>query len=143
MLLRNEYYQNAKDYLHPNIHTFVNHYRDGNIIRFPNYHGCNHKNKNGNRKIIKYELGEQCIKHTNKPYWKKAKEKYKRGHLNNNRQYWTRHLTWTRQRRLFKNKGNSVYNDQLKKFEHMAETLMCFEWNYLQEAKERHLKECP
>ena len=131
MLLRNEYYQNVKDYLHPNIHTFVNHYRDGNIIRFPNYHGCNHKNKNGNRKIIKYELGEQCIKHTNKPYWKKAKEKYKRGHLNNNRQYWTRHLTWTRQRRLFKNKGNSVYNDQLKKFEHMAETLMCFEWKYL------------
>ena len=111
----------------------------GNIIRFPNYHGCNHKNKNGNRKIIKYELGEQCIKPTNKSYWKKTKDKCRHGHLNNKRQYWTRHLTWTRQRRLFKNKGNSVYNDQLKKFEHMAETLMCFEWNYLQEAKERHL----
>ena len=143
MLLTNEHYQNVKDHLHPHIQTFVNHYRDGNIIPFPNYHGCNHKNKNGNRKIIKYELGEQCIKPTNKSYWKKTKDKYKHGHLNNNRQYWTRHLTWTRQRRLFKNKGNSVYNDQLKKFEHMAETLICFEWKYLQEAKERHLKECP
>ena len=46
MLLTNEYYQNVKDYLHPNIHTFVNHYRDANITCFPNYHGCNHKNKN-------------------------------------------------------------------------------------------------
>ena len=46
MLLTNKYYQNVKDYLHPNIHTFVNHYRDANIICFPNYHGCNHKNKN-------------------------------------------------------------------------------------------------
>ena len=49
MLLTNEYYQNVKDYLHPNIHTFVNHYRDRNIICFPNYHGCNHKNKNGKK----------------------------------------------------------------------------------------------
>ena len=143
MLLTDEYYQNVKYYLHPNIHTFFNHYRDGNIICFPNYHGCNHKNKNGNRKIIKYELGAQCIKPTNKPYWKKTKDKYKHGRVNNKRQYWTRHLTWTRQRCLFENKGNSVYNDKLKKFEHMAETPMCFEWNYLQEAKERHLKGCP
>ena len=44
---------------------------------------------------------------------------------------------------LFKNKGNSAYNDKFKKFEYMAETPMCFEWKYLQEAKERHLKECP
>ena len=143
MLLTNEYYQNVKDYLHPNIRTFVSYYRDGNIIRFPNYHVCNYKNKNGNRKIIKYELGEQCINPTDKPYWKKTKDKYKHGHLNNKRQYWTRHLTWTRQRCLFKNKGNSVYNYKLKKFEHMAETPMCFELNYLQDAKEKHLKECP
>ena len=46
----------------------------------------------------------------------KTKDKYEHGHLNNKRQYWTRHLTWTRQRCLFKNKGNSVYNYKLKKF---------------------------
>ena len=75
MLLANEYYQNVKEYLHPNIHTFVNHYRGGNIIRFPNYHNCNHKNNNRNRKIIKYELVEQCINPTDKTYWKKTKDK--------------------------------------------------------------------
>ena len=73
VLLTNGYYRSVKDYLHPNIHTFVNHYRDENIIYFPNYHGCNHKNKNGNRKLIKYELGEQCINQTDRPYWKKNK----------------------------------------------------------------------
>ena len=129
--------------MHPNIHTFVNHYKDGNIIYFPNYHDCNHKNKNGNRKIIKYELGKQCINPTDRPYWKKTKDKCKHGVINNKRQYWTRLLTWTRQRCLFKNKGNFVYNYKLKKVDHMAETSMCFNWNYLQEAKERHLKECP
>ena len=109
-LQMNEYNRSVKDYLRPNIHTFVDHYRDGNIISFANYHSCNHKNKNGNRKIIKYELGEQCINPTNKPYWKKTKDKYKHEHLNKNnkRQYWTRHLTWTRQGCLFKNKGNCL-----------------------------------
>ena len=90
MLLTNEYYENVKDYLHPIIQTFVSHYRDRNIIRFPNYHVCNYKNKNRNRKIIKYELGEQSINPTDKRCWKKTKDKYKHGHLNNKRQYWTR-----------------------------------------------------
>ena len=64
MLLTNKYYQNVKDYLHPHIQTFVNHYRDGKYYTF---------SRKINRKIIKYELGEQCIKPSNKPYWKKSK----------------------------------------------------------------------
>ena len=74
---------------------------------------------------------------------KKTKDKSKHGVINSKRQYWTIHLTWTRQRCLFKNKGNFAYNYKLKKLEHIAETPMCFDWNYLQETKERHLKECP
>ena len=34
MLLTNEYYQNVKNYLHPQVQTFVNHYRDGKYCTF-------------------------------------------------------------------------------------------------------------
>ena len=103
-LLTNRYYEAIKDYLHPNIHRFVNHYRYGD-----------HKvKKNGTRKTIKHEIGEQCLAPTNKPYWKETKNKYKHGVINRKRQYWTRYMTWAKQRYLFKNKGNFVYIISLK-----------------------------
>ena len=37
-LLTEKYYETVKDYLHPKIHSFVNYYRDGNLIDFPYYH---------------------------------------------------------------------------------------------------------
>ena len=63
-ILVNTYYEKVKDYLHSNVHTFINHYRDGNLIKFPMFHGCDKFNRNGTRKLIKYEIGEQCIRPT-------------------------------------------------------------------------------
>ena len=57
-LLTDKHYETVKDYLHPKIHSFVNYYRDGNLIDFPYYHGCDKVDKNGTRKIITYEIGE-------------------------------------------------------------------------------------
>ena len=57
----------------------------------------------------------------------KINTKYKK-----ERVYWTRYMTWTNRRHLFKNKGNFVYNYKLKKFEHMSKTPMCHDYNYLQ-----------
>ena len=127
-LLIGTYYEKVRDYLHPNIHTFINHYKDGHLINLPIYHACDKVNRNGTRKLIRYEIGEQCIKPTDKPYWKSQK-------VNIGIVY----LTFTNQRFLFKNKDNLVYNYKLKKFEHMAETPMCNDWKYLQKAKEINL----
>ena len=127
-LLIDTYYEKVRDYLHPNIHTFINHYKDGHLINLPIYHGCDKVNRNGTRKLIRYEIGEQCIKPTDKPYWKSQK-------VNIGIVY----LTFTNQRFLFKNKDNLVYNYKLKKFQHMAETPMCNDWKYLQKAKEINL----
>ena len=69
-ILTNDYYNQVKDYLHPNIHTFVDHYRNGDLIEFPIFHGCDHVNRNGIRKLIKYEIGHQCVVPTNCPYWR-------------------------------------------------------------------------
>ena len=33
-----KYYEHVKDYLHPHIHQFINHHRNGNIIDLPLYH---------------------------------------------------------------------------------------------------------
>ena len=80
------------------------------------------KKRNGTRKLIEYDQEYQCIVPTDKPHWRKTKNKYKHGIINRKRQYWTRYMTWTKDRYLFKNKGNFVYNCKLKKFEHMSKT---------------------
>ena len=76
MTLMTNNYETIKDYLHPNVHTFVDHYRNGHLIDLPFYHGCNRVNRNGTRKLIEYRNGVQCICPTNKPYWKITKDKY-------------------------------------------------------------------
>ena len=60
-LMDTTYYNTIKDYLHPNIHSFVDHNRPGDLIDLPSFHGCNHINRNGTRKLIKYKMGEHCI----------------------------------------------------------------------------------
>ena len=99
-ILTNVYYNQVKDYLHPNIQTFVDHYRDGDLIKFPIFHGSNHVNRNGTRKLIKYEIGHQCITPINCPYWRKTKDKYRHS-LKPKKFYFTRYLTFTRTRFLF------------------------------------------
>ena len=56
-LLHDDYYETVKDYLHPKIHSFVNHYRCRNLIDLPPFHGCNKVSRNGTRKTILYEIG--------------------------------------------------------------------------------------
>ena len=40
-LMHADYYETVRDYLHPDIHDFINHYRCGNLIDLPPFHGCN------------------------------------------------------------------------------------------------------
>ena len=49
--------------------------------------------------------------------------------------YWTRNMTQTKDRYLFKNKGNFVYNYKLKKYMHMNFTPMHYEFKDMQEFK--------
>ena len=99
------------------------------------------KNRNGVRKLIEYNQGHQCIVPTNNLYWRKAKDKYKRiGSRNTKRVYWTRYMTWTNRRDLFKNEGNFVYNYKPKKFEHMSETPMHYDYDFLQQTRKDVLK---
>ena len=68
------YYEQIKNYLHPHINQYINHYRDGDIIDLPQYHGCNRLNRCGTRKEIEYNLDYQCVIPTYKTYWKKNEE---------------------------------------------------------------------
>ena len=131
-LMTGNHYELIKNYLHPKIHTFISHYKSGNLIDLPLFHGCNHVNRNGTRKIIRYEIGEQCVVPINKRYWKKPNPKYRR---KIGLRYCTRHLTLTNLRYLFKNKGNFVCNYKLKKYEHMNDTPMHWDFKRLQRIK--------
>ena len=66
-----EYYEQIKDFLHPHINSFINDYRNGNIIELPPFHGCNQLNRNRTGKYIDYGRGYQCILPTHKRYWRK------------------------------------------------------------------------
>ena len=39
------HYDQVKDYSHPQLHSFVNYYKQGNLIDLPLYHGCDKKKK--------------------------------------------------------------------------------------------------
>ena len=56
-----DYYELVKDYLHPNIHTFIDHYRSGNLIDLSPFHGCILINRNGTRKLVRYELVNDAL----------------------------------------------------------------------------------
>ena len=132
-----EYFELVKDYLHPNLKCFINEYKEGNLIILPPFHGCGHRNKNGTRKLINYTKGHQCVTPSWKNYWKKdIKPKYKQ---NNDFFYFTRYMTQTKDRHLFKTKGYLVYNYKLKKYEHMKDTPMHYDFKSMQQFKEECL----
>ena len=95
------YYDQVRDYLLPELHSFINYYENDNVIDLPLYHGYSKKNKNGTKKMIEYNQANQCIRPTNKRYWKKTKDKY---NVEKKRFYWTRYMTWANRRHMFKNK---------------------------------------
>ena len=140
--LRVEYYNHIKDYIHPNLHTFIEHYWNGDLINLPPFHGCSHRNRNGTNKLINYSNGHQCItpswrnKNILYNYWKKnIKPKYKSkiGFF-----YVTRYMTQTNFRHLFKNKGYLVYNYKLKKYEHMNKTPLHHEYKSIWQFKNEY-----
>ena len=110
-----KYYEQAKDYFHPHLNQFIDYYRYGGVIHLPLYHGCNPLNKNRTKKEISFDLGYHYTNPSWNRYWRETKDKYRR----RSTFYWTRHMTRTNRRHLFKNKGNFVYNYKLKKYEHM------------------------
>ena len=72
-----EYYEQIKDFLHPHVNSFIDHYRNGNLIELPVCHGCNSVNRNGTREYIDYARGCQCVCPTQKHYWRDTKDKYR------------------------------------------------------------------
>ena len=53
--------------------------------------------------------------------------------------YWTRYMTQTSYRFLFKNKGYFVYNYKLKKYEHMKNTPIHYDFKRMQDFEEEAL----
>ena len=74
------------DLIDPNLMWSIDRYKKDSSYVFLTYHGCNYKNRNGTRKRIDYKRGEQCMRPTDIPYWRKTKEKYK----NKGKVYFTR-----------------------------------------------------
>ena len=72
-----KHYLKVKDFIHPNILCNIDHYRKGNLVKLPEFHGCGLRNKNGFNKRVDYKRGFQCILATSKPNWRKTKNKYK------------------------------------------------------------------
>ena len=68
-----EGFEHFKSIFHPNLIANKDHYLKGGMYRFPPYHGCGLKNRNGTNKLIDYKRGQQCLFPTEKRYWKPYK----------------------------------------------------------------------
>ena len=119
VILTTETYNSIKNYLHPNLHKIIKEdkLKDDKLIVLPPFHGCGYRNKNGTRKLIDYSRGHRCLTPSWRRFWKKSvKDKYF------SKKYpKTRYLLNTEYRNLFKNKGNYVYNYELKIYKPIEE----------------------
>ena len=133
--LDKEYYEQINGFLHPHVNSFIDHYRNGNPVDLPEYHGFNRVNRNGTRKYTDYTRGYQCFCPTQKRYCRETKNKYKEKGV-----YWTRYMTVWGIRHILKNKGNLVFNHKLKEYVHISKTPMKGYFHYIETAKNRALK---
>ena len=127
-----EYYEVMKDYFHPNVHGFIDRYTDDEgLVSLPPFHGCELKNRNGSQKLIDYRNGKQCLC----PVWSDDNSKLK-GSLF----LFTRYMTQGKDRYLFKNKGNCIFNYLLNKYVHLSDTPISEYFSKFLEDKEKYLK---
>ena len=104
-----DYFNEIKDYIHPNLHKIIKQYKINNVISLPPFHDCFNRNKNGTRKTIDYGRGHCCLTPSWNKFWKKN---IKKTYFHNYPA--TRFLSNSRYRNLFRNKGNLVYNYNLE-----------------------------
>ena len=89
-----------KDYFHPNVVTFIEHYTDDKgLVELPPFHGCDLRNRNGTKKLIDYWHGNQCISGV----WSDENSKVEYGTYP-----MTRYITQGRFRYLYNNRGNCL-----------------------------------
>ena len=69
-----EGFEHFKSILHPDLRANADHYFDNGMYRFPVYHGCGLRNRNGTNKLIDYKRGYQCLFPADKKYWKPYSE---------------------------------------------------------------------
>ena len=107
------HYPKVKDLIHPIINENINHYKKECYYILRVYHGCSLRNRNGLNKRVDYKRGYQCILATNKPYWRRTKNKYKFKKVYNTR-YQSEYNIWY----LSLVKGLYYYNHRTKKYMH-------------------------
>ena len=120
VILTTETYNSIKNYLHPNLHKIIKEdkLKDHKLIVLPPFHGCGYRNKNGTKKLIDYSRGYRCITPSWRRLWKiNVKDKYL---IRKN--YKTRFCLNPNYKNLFNNKGNYVYNYELKRYQSMEES---------------------
>ena len=74
MKISSESFNRIKSAVHRNIRKQIENFKQGEYYVFPNYHGCNKRNRNGTRKKINYRQGNFCILGTDSLYWKNVKD---------------------------------------------------------------------
>ena len=108
-----KHYPRVKDLIHPNITFNIDYYKNESYYILPVYHGCGLRNRNGFNQRVGYRRGEQWVLPINKPYWRRAKDKYKLIRVYNTRyqsEYSIRYLSLV--------KGLYYYNHRTKKYMH-------------------------
>ena len=121
MIFSKRYYSDMKDYFHPNIHRFIEKYTfpEDNLYFLPPYHDCGKKNKHGQKQLIDYKNGKQCID----PTWRQIKIKSSKYQCGTS---YTRYMPYNDEKikTFLKSKGDYIYNYRTNQFDHLSVTLI-------------------
>ena len=110
-----KHYPRVKELINSNITFNIDYYNYKKVSYsiLPEHHGCGLRNKYGFNKRVDYKRGEQSVLPTNKPYWRRTKNKYKLKRVYNRRyqsEYNIRYLSLV--------KGLDCCNYRTKKYMH-------------------------
>lgn len=120
MIFSKIYYDDMKDYFHPNVRVHIERISDPNddLIYLSPYHSCDWKTRGGREKAILYRNGNLCV----------LGGQYHPGKLRISKfpphvQY-TRYMSFVddKVKFLYKNRGDYIYNFRTGKYDHLSVT---------------------
>ena len=117
MIFNKFYYEDMKDYFHPNVRRHIELTSDPNddLIYLAPFHCCSWKTRRGRKKSILYRNGNLCI----------LGGKFHPGKLNvwkfRSLVQYTRYMSFVDEKVkfLYKSKGDYIYNFQTGKYDHL------------------------
>lgn len=138
MIFNKFYYDDMKDFFHPNVRRYIEHHPDPDdeCIYLPPYHSCSSKTRGGRRKNIMYRNGDICCTGGQFHPGKMMVWKFRPSVV------YLRYMSTVDEKLkyLFRSKGDCIYNFKTKQYVHLRDTPIRDRYERFVQSKNNYLK---